>query len=65
MIDHGCGIEKCGEGNGAALHHQAGFRALGDGFAFMEAFMDEIQVESRPGEGNQGFYEEKDRTDCQ
>ena len=27
----------------------------GMGFAFMEAFMDELQVESRPGEGTTVF----------
>lgn len=50
-IDHGCGIENVEKAMEPLFTTKPDSERSGMGFAFMEAFMDEIQVESRPGEG--------------
>lgn len=51
VIDHGCGIENVEKAMEPLFTTKPDSERSGMGFAFMEAFMDEIQVESRPGEG--------------
>ena len=61
MQDHGTEVEiiVCDTGRGIEdvaramepFYHKAGTERSGMGFAFMEAFMDEVQVQSAPGKG--------------
>ena len=48
--DTGVGIEKCGEGDGADVTTCRSW-SVGDGVFVMEAFMDEVEVESTVGQG--------------
>lgn len=41
----------CEKGDGALYTIKAGAGTFGKGFLFMEAFMDEVTVESEPGKG--------------
>ena len=49
--DLGVGIPDIEEGHGAHVHYRPFRRRSGMGFSFMEAFMDEVKVESEPGKG--------------
>ncbi|MEE0420523.1 MAG: anti-sigma F factor [Lachnospiraceae bacterium] len=59
VIDHGCGIENVEKAMEPLFTTKPDSERSGMGFAFMEAFMDEIQVESRPGEGTKVFMRKK------
>lgn len=49
--DKGCGIENVEKAMEPLYTTKPELDRSGMGFAFMEAFMDELDVESRPGEG--------------
>ncbi len=51
VIDKGCGIEDIKQAMEPLFTTKAEMERAGMGFAFMEAFMDEIEVESMVGEG--------------
>ena len=51
VIDHGCGISDIEKAMEPLFTTKPEEDRAGMGFAFMEAFMDDVQVESRPGEG--------------
>ena len=51
VIDQGVGIENVAEAMQPFYTTKPGQERTGMGFSFMEAFMDEVCVESRPGEG--------------
>lgn len=51
IIDKGVGIEDIGQAMQPLFTTGADKERSGMGFAFMEAFMDELQVESEPGKG--------------
>lgn len=42
---------RCEKSDGTHVHHTAGSGPSGMGFAFMEAFMDQVEVESKVGVG--------------
>ncbi|MCI7321776.1 MAG: anti-sigma F factor [Lachnospiraceae bacterium] len=49
--DHGAGIENVPEAMQPFYTSKPGMERSGMGFTFMEAFMDKVEVSSRPGEG--------------
>lgn len=49
--DHGIGIENIDEARQPFFTTKPDMERSGMGFAFMETFMDEIAVQSKPGEG--------------
>lgn len=49
--DHGVGIENIEEAMTPLYTSKPELERSGMGFAFMEAFMDHVEVESEPGEG--------------
>lgn len=51
VIDRGKGIENIEEAMQPMFTTKPEMDRSGMGFVFMEAFMDQVQVESRPGEG--------------
>lgn len=51
VADKGVGIENVEEAMQPFFTTKPGQERTGMGFAFMEAFMDEVHVESKPGEG--------------
>ncbi len=51
VVDHGVGIEDVREAMQPFYTSKPGQERTGMGFAFMEAFMDEVCVESAPGKG--------------
>lgn len=51
VLDHGVGIENVKQAMQAFYTTKPEMERSGMGFAFMEAFMDELRVESRPGIG--------------
>lgn len=51
VIDHGVGIENIEKAMEPLYTTRPELDRSGMGFAFMEAFMDELQVESEPGKG--------------
>ena len=55
MIDWGKGIENIEKAMEPLYTTKPELDRSGMGFAFMEAFMDELQVESKPGEGTTVF----------
>ena len=52
VIDHGIGIADIEKAMEPMFTTKPELERSGMGFAFMEAFMDEVQVESKVGEGN-------------
>ncbi len=66
--DHGVGIENIREAMQPLFTTKPTLERTGMGFSFMEAFMDEVRVESEPGKGTKvilkrNFKEEKTKTD--
>ena len=53
--DHGVGIENLEEAMQPFYTSKPQLESSGMGFSFMEAFMDKIEVSSRPGEGTKGM----------
>lgn len=51
VVDHGRGIRDVKQAMEPLFTTKPDSERSGMGFAFMEAFMDEVQVESAPGEG--------------
>ena len=51
VIDYGVGIENIEKAMEPLYTTRPELDRSGMGFAFMEAFMDELEVESRPGNG--------------
>lgn len=51
IIDHGVGIDDIQKAMEPMYTTDTTGERSGMGFSFMEAFMDEVQVESKPGEG--------------
>ncbi len=51
VIDYGCGIENLTRAMEPLYTTKAHMERSGMGFAFMEAFMDDLQVESELGKG--------------
>lgn len=51
VVDDGCGIENVEQAMEPLFTTKPDSERSGMGFAFMEAFMDEIRVESEPGKG--------------
>ena len=51
ITDHGCGIENVDRAMEPLYTTVTDGSRSGMGFSFMEAFMDELKVESRVGEG--------------
>ena len=51
MIDHGVGIKDIQKAMEPLYTTRPELDRSGMGFAFMEAFMDELKVESQPGKG--------------
>jgi stage II sporulation protein AB (anti-sigma F factor) len=49
--DFGCGIENVEQAMEPLFTTRPELERSGMGFAFMEAFMDELNVDSRPGQG--------------
>lgn len=49
--DHGCGIADVRKAMEPLFTTKPDSERCGMGFAFMEAFMDAVEVESKPGEG--------------
>ena len=49
--DHGVGIENIEQAMTPLYTSKPELERSGMGFAFMEAFMDHVEVESEPGEG--------------
>ncbi len=59
ITDQGCGIEKCGTGDGADVHAPGSGTFRYGIFFFMEAFMDCLEVESTVGKGTRVIMEKK------
>lgn len=59
VVDHGCGIENVEQAMEPLFTTKPDTERSGMGFAFMEAFMDEIKVTSKPGEGTVVFMKKK------
>jgi len=57
--DHGCGIENVEKAMEPLYTTKPDSERCGMGFAFMEAFMDEVIVESTPGEGTKVFMKKR------
>lgn len=51
VVDHGIGIENVEEARQPFFTTKPDMERSGMGFAFMEAFMDSLEVYSKPGEG--------------
>ncbi len=51
ISDYGCGIENLSRAMEPLYTTKAHLERSGMGFAFMEAFMDDLEVESKMGEG--------------
>lgn len=51
VMDYGCGIEDIEKAMEPLFTTKPESERSGMGFAFMEAFMDEVKVESEPGKG--------------
>ena len=51
IVDYGCGIKDVKKVMEPLFTTRPDLERSGMGFAFMEAFMDEIQVQSKPGKG--------------
>ena len=51
VIDYGVGIENIEKAMEPLYTTRPELDRSGMGFAFMEAFMDELEVESQPGQG--------------
>lgn len=51
IVDQGVGIENVNQAMAPFYTTKKEEERSGMGFAFMEAFMDELQVDSKPGEG--------------
>lgn len=59
VIDEGCGIENVEQAMEPLFTTKPEAERSGMGFSFMEAFMDEIQVDSSPGKGTRVFMKKK------
>lgn len=59
MADQGVGIGDVNRAMEPLFTTRPEMERSGMGFAFMEAFMDELHVESQVGAGNNDSYEEK------
>lgn len=59
VADRGCGIENVEQAMEPLFTTKPDTERSGMGFAFMEAFMDEIKVTSKPGEGTVVFMKKK------
>lgn len=59
--DTGCGIPDIEKAMEPLFTTRPEMERSGMGFAFMEAFMDEVHVESTPGTWNHGFHAKGDR----
>lgn len=57
--DEGCGIENIALAMEPLYTSRPDLERSGMGFAFMEAFMDEIKVESLPGKGTKVFMKKR------
>lgn len=57
--DHGCGIENVEKAMEPLFTTKPDSERCGMGFAFMEAFMDEVQVESTLGEGTKVYLKKR------
>ena len=57
--DAGCGIENVEKAMEPLFTTKPDSERCGMGFAFMEAFMDEVRVESEPGRGTKVFLKKK------
>lgn len=57
--DQGCGIENVQQAMEPLFTTKPDAERAGMGFAFMEAFMDEVRVESMPGKGTSVFMRKK------
>lgn len=55
VTDHGCGIPDIEKAMEPLFTTKPDSERSGMGFAFMEAFMDEVRVESEPGHGTTVF----------
>ena len=55
VTDHGCGISDVKKAMEPLFTTKPDMERSGMGFAFMEAFMDEVHVESVPGQGTTVF----------
>ena len=51
VTDTGAGIQDVKKGHGTLIYNGYTGERSGMGFSFMEAFMDEVTVESEPGKG--------------
>lgn len=59
VIDEGCGIENVKQAMEPLFTTKPEAERSGMGFSFMEAFMDEVRVESSPGKGTRVFMKKK------
>lgn len=59
VSDHGIGIENVEKAMEPLFTTKPDSERCGMGFAFMEAFMDEVKVESKPGEGTKVWMKKK------
>ena len=59
VIDKGCGIEDVAQAMEPMFTTKPDAERSGMGFVFMEAFMDEVRVESVPGKGTCVFMRKK------
>lgn len=59
VIDEGCGIENVERAMEPLYTSKPDSERSGMGFAFMEAFMDEVCVESEPGKGTRVIMKKK------
>lgn len=59
VTDHGKGIEDVKRAMEPLFTTKPDSERSGMGFAFMEAFMDEVEVESEPGKGTSVFMKKK------
>lgn len=57
--DHGCGIENVEKAMEPLFTTKPDSERCGMGFAFMEAFMDEVRVESVLGQGTKVYLKKK------
>ncbi|MDY3919547.1 MAG: anti-sigma F factor [Candidatus Limivivens sp.] len=59
VVDHGCGIEDVKKAMEPLFTTRPEEERAGMGFAFMEAFMDEVSVESERGKGTTVIMKKK------
>lgn len=59
IVDSGVGIEDIGKAMEPMFTTRPDIDRSGMGFAFMEAFMDELKVESEPGRGTRILMQKK------